>query len=265
MTRPIDPEPTRAPARPEAVKSAARTIDILEILAASEQPLSLTELQRELDVPKSSLHGLLRTLVARGWVQTDSRRTTYSVGLRALRAGATFLDRDPVVQVANAALTRLRTELDETVHLARLDGAEIVYLASRESPHFVRVSSRLGRRLPAHATALGKAVLAAMDPHEVATLLPTRLESLTPHTVTDFQVLRSELEDTRLRGWAREVEQTTLGLTCVAVAIPAWPTVDAVSCSIPLARATVEHLDVVVGALLKAAGEIAVMTRTRMS
>lgn len=249
--------------RPDAVKSAARTIDILELLSASENRLTLSELQRRLGVPKSSLHGLLRTLVDRGWVQTDKRGTGYAIGLSGLRAGAAFLDRDPVVQVSGPVLARLRRQLDETVHLARLDGSDMVYLASRESPHHLRVTSRIGRRLPAHATSLGKAVLSTMDPPAATARLPLRLGALTPLTVTDHELLREELAATRLRGWAHEKGQNTPGLACYAVAIPAHPATDAISCSVPLARITDEHELQIVDALTTAAGEISRLCRGR--
>ncbi|SCF45764.1 transcriptional regulator, IclR family [Micromonospora mirobrigensis] len=258
-----DVQPAGVSRRPESVKSADRTVDVLETLAANDGRLTFSELQRRLDVPKSSLHAILRTLVARGWVDTDERASAYGIGLRALRAGASFLDRDPVVQAAGTVLTRLRHHLDETVHLARLDGCDVVYLASRESQHHLRVASRIGRRLPAHATALGKALLAARTWEEVDRVLPHRLIALTDHTVTDRQTLREELSDTRVRGWAYEAEQNTPGLACVAVALPSSSSLDAVSCSIPLARATDAHLAEAVKAITAAASEISAMARVR--
>ncbi|RJQ68507.1 IclR family transcriptional regulator [Pseudonocardiaceae bacterium YIM PH 21723] len=246
-------------ARPESVKSADRTIDVLETLADTDGRLTLSELQRRLDVPKSSLHGILRTLQARNWVETDERGTAYGIGLRALRAGASYLDRDSVVQAAGSVLARLRRQLDETVHLARLDGADVVYLASRESPHHLRVLSRIGRRLPAHATALGKALLAGMPWEQVDDLLPLKPAALTELTVTDRDGLRDEWERNRVQGWAGEDGQNTPGLVCFAVAIPARPALDAISCSIPKTRLTEEHRVEVVEALIAAAEEIATL------
>lgn len=249
--------------RPDAVKSADRTVDVLEVLADSDRKLTLAELQRTLGVPKSSLHGLLRTLVGRGWVETDERGSAYGIGLRALRTGAAFLDRDPVVRAAVSVLARLRRQLDETVHLARLDGGDVVYLASRESQHHLRVMSRIGRRLPAHATALGKALLAHREWEEVTRLLPETLVPLTDLTVTDRDQLHAEWERTRLRGWAYEDGQNTPGLVCFAVAVPGTPVVDAISCSIPAHRVTDERPATVVAALLGAVEEIAALAGAR--
>lgn len=252
---------TRAPGR-EAVKSASRTIDILEVLAEKQGRLTLSELQRVLDVPKSSLYQLLQTLVARGWVETDERGTAYTIGLRALRVGGALLERDPVVQAVGPLLARVGKQLDETIHLGRLESADIVYLASRESEHHLRVSSRIGRRLPAHATALGKSLLAARPWNEVDALLPAELTAVTSKTVTDRAALQSELDDTRVRGWAIEREQTTLGLTCFAVAVPTHhPPINSLSCPIPLSRWTEEHQSEVVHALSACAIELAQLVR----
>lgn len=246
-----------------AVKSAYRTVDVIELLADSPGRLTLSELQRHLDVPKSSLHGLLRTLVARGWV--DQRGGRYGIGLRALRAGAAYLDGDPMVRSAGPLLAGLQRQLDETFHLARLDGADVVYLASRESQHHLRVISRIGRRLPAHATALGKALLATRDNAEVDALLPETLAAMTPDTVTSRQALHAELAEIRVRGWAFESGQNTPGLCCVAAAIPSGhpsghpgghPAEYALSCSIPLARLTDAHQRAVVAALTECADEL---------
>jgi DNA-binding IclR family transcriptional regulator len=239
----------------EPVKSAYRTVELLELLADTPDRLTLAELQRRLGVPKSSLHGLLHTLVARGWV--DESRGGYAIGLRALRIGAAYLDHDPMVRSAGPLLAGLQRQLDETIHLARLDGSDVVYLASRESQHHLRVVSRIGRRLPAHTTALGKALLAARSTAEVDSLLPETLVALTPDTVTDRRALHAELAETRLRGWAYESGQNTPGLCCFAVAIPSThPAAYALSCSIPLARLTDEHRRNVVTALTECADEL---------
>lgn len=245
-----------------AVKSAYRTIDVLETLARSGSGQTLGELQRRLQVPKSSLHGVLQTLVASGWVEVDARGTTYRVGLRALRVGTAYLDNDPLVQAAGQLLAQLRTEVDETVHLARLDGCDIVYLASQESSHHIRSVSRIGRRLPAHATALGKVLLAMRDSDEIEALLPAELEKLTPMTVVNRPELWAELEKVRACGYSFEVGQNTPGLGCLAVAVPGHhPATDALSCSIPLNRLNDAHSERVIAGLTSCADQLGQLVR----
>lgn len=242
------------PRHGEAVKSAYRTVELLELLADTPDRLTLAELQRRLGVPKSSLHGLLQTLLARGWVD---ERGGYGIGLRALRVGAAYLDRDPMVRAGGPLLAGLQRHLDETVHLARLDGADMVYLASRESQHHLRVVSPIGWRLPAHATALGKALLAARGTPEVDALLPEPLAALTSDTVTDRQALHAELGEIRLRGWAYEAGQSTPGLCSFAVAVPSsHPAVYALSCSLPLARLSDTRRPIIVSALAECADQL---------
>ena len=249
---------------PAAVKSADRTVELLELLARTNEPLTLSELQRELSYPKSSLFVLLRTLVARGWVETDRRGTGYSIGVRALLVGTSYLDRDPVIRAATRVLEDLRAEVNETVHLARLDGADVVYLASRESAHQLRLTSRVGRRLPAHATSLGKALLAGLTDNQVDVLLPPELTALTPLTLTDRKALFADLAVTRERGYAMERGENTPGLGCFAVALDSrHPAVDAISCSVPSVRLDdSDHASQVIDAVLRHAKELSMMLRT---
>jgi DNA-binding IclR family transcriptional regulator len=248
------------------VKSADRTVELLELLSRTSEPLTLSEIQRELSYPKSSLFVLLRTLVARGWVETDRRGTGYSIGVRALLVGTSYLDRDPVIRAATRVLEELRAEVNETVHLARLDGPDVVYLASRESAHQLRLTSRVGRRLPAHATSLGKALLAQRSDEEVDEILPAELAAITPQTLVDRKALFADLAATRERGYAVERGENTAGLGCFAVALdykyPA-PASEAISCSVPSVRLDdPEHAAQVAEAIVRHAQELGAILRT---
>lgn len=210
---------------------------MLEALAGASRRLSLGELARTLDIPKSSLHGILRTLHQRRWIQADETGTRFQLGIRALLIGATYVDTDPGVAGMQPTLDWIAEHTGETCHLGRLDGADIVYLAKRESRHPIRLYSAVGKRLPAHATALGKAVLAQRSPAEVDKLLPSPLPALTAKTVTDRDALHAELALIRQRGWADDHEQTMDGIRCWAVTVPtASPPQDAVSISVPTFR-----------------------------
>ncbi|MBW8486729.1 IclR family transcriptional regulator [Actinomadura parmotrematis] len=240
-----------------AVKSASRTLDVLELLSSAPDPRTLAEMAVLLEVPKSSLHGILRTMQARGWVEADGTGTRYRLGVRALLTGTAYVDGDDIVAITAAILDRLSEETGETVHLGRLDGPDVVYLAKRESTHAVRLYSAVGRRLPAHATALGKALLAAHDPGEVDRRLNWPLASLTPTTITDPAELHAELERVRARGYAADEGENTPDIRCVAVAL-AQPAagVNALSCSVPRTRASDERMAELAGALRRAARDI---------
>lgn len=250
----IPPTEDAGQAQAPQVKSAVRTLELLEFLATHEGSHSLTDIQRALGYPKSSLHALTRTLVHRGWVETDASGNLYRIGIRALLVGAAYIDTDVVVQLSRDTLDWLAAETGETVHLARLDRQDVVYLSTRASKHYLRPVARAGRRLPAYAASLGKALLAERSDAGVEDLLPDRLEPLTPNTIVTRPRLLADLRETRARGYAIDLEENTVGLRCLGVAlrVEAEP-IYAISLSVPVARMTPEHEERMVAALLHAA------------
>ena len=225
-----------------AVKSASRAVDLLEVLAArGDRPARLRELAEELQVPRSSMYALLKTLIERGWVRTDATGSLYGIGIRALLTGTSYLDTDPRVRAARPYLAEASEALGETVHLARLDRGDVVYLATRESHEYPRTLNRVGRRLPAHATALGKALLAERLDGQLP-LSDGPLRALTPHTHTDRDALLADLARVRERGYAVEREEGVEGIAGFGFALrDDSPATDAVSCSVPVGRLDEEH------------------------
>lgn len=240
------------------VKSAARTVEVLEFLAARQnRSVRLRELSEALGVPRSSLHALLRTLANHGWVRADSTGTLYGIGIRALLAGTSYLDSDPYMPLVLPFLDQLREQLDETFHFGRLDGSDIVYLATRESSQYLRPYSRVGRRLPAYATSLGKAILADHSATERDAHIPSHLDAVTAHTIVDRAQLDDELDRTRDRGYAIDDQENVLGLKCFAIPLPyANPATDAISASVPMARLDDQRELEIIAALRTIGGKI---------
>lgn len=133
-----------------------------------------------------------------------------------------------------------------------------MYLATRESSQYLRPYSRVGRRLPAYCTSLGKSILASIEPAERDDHVPAILAPVTPHTITDRATLDGELVTTRHRGYAVDNEENTLGLRCFAVALQyAQPATDAISASIPMARLTPAREGEIIDSLRQVADKIA--------
>jgi DNA-binding IclR family transcriptional regulator len=241
------------------VKSAERAVTIMEVLAGSAERLTHGELQERTGYPRSSLHALLRTLTALKWIESADGETAFGIGPHALLCGTAYLDRDPALPFAVRQLELLRAEVGFTTHYARLDAANVIYLATREATDSRRLHSRVGRQLPAYATALGKALLAELTPAEADRLLPAGgLQALTEHTVTSRAALHAELEEARRRGWAREREQNTPGLCCVAAPVTyRIPATDAISCSMPLTQVTAEEADKIAETVRRHSDELA--------
>jgi DNA-binding IclR family transcriptional regulator len=245
------------------VKSAERAVLILEALAGSNERLSLTQLQEITGYPRSSLYALLRTLSALKWVESPGGELAFGIGPRALLCGTSYLDRDPALPLATRQIEQLRTDISYTTHYARLDPPNVIYLASREATDSHRLTSRVGRQLPAHATALGLALLAELTPREVDRLLADdSQEQLTRSTITQRDQLHAELDETRKRGWALEREQNTPGLCCVAAPVTyRIPATDAISVSIPIAHVTDRELERAGEAVMRHATELAGILR----
>lgn len=219
------------------VKSAARTVELLELLAMRQnRPARLRELSEALGAPRSSIYALIRTLVEHGWVRTDPTGTQYSIGIRALLAGTTYLDTDPYLRIVQPHVNDLSVELDETIHFGRIDRGDIVYLATKESTKYIRPFSRVGRRLPAFSTAMGKSLLAERLDTGIEAHVPEERAPLTPNTLVDRDALIRDLELTRERGYAIDNEENYAGVKCYGFALRySRPATDAISCSVPAA------------------------------
>ncbi|GHH87364.1 IclR family transcriptional regulator [Streptomyces sulfonofaciens] len=238
------------------VKSAARTVELLEVLAArgGGRPARLQELAEGLGVPRSSMYALLQTLIARGWVRTDVTGSLYGIGIHALLTGTSYLDSDPWVRAVRPFLDEASDAVGETIHLGRLDGMNVAYLATRESHEYLRTISRVGRRLPAHVGALGKALLAQRPDEE---LPEGPYERFTPNTLTEREALVADLAEVRRRGYAVDREEGVEGIVGYGFALRyERPAVDAISCSVPVARVTPAHEERIVSVMRGIRGRI---------
>ena len=235
-----------------SVKSAGRVLEVLEELASSG-PRPMRALADLLGVPRSSMHALLRTMQHYGWVETDATGTLYGLGVRSLLAGSAYVDRDDIVVRTAPVLDTLAEKTGETVHLGRLEGNHVVYLAKRESIHPLRMFSSVGRRLSAFTTALGKCMLALLPDAELEAAVPQQLVPITPKTITDRDELLGDIRRVRSRGYAIDNEETALGLRCFAIALPQRGTTqDSISLSVPISRLDQEREEELIRFLFEA-------------
>ncbi|MCI2423505.1 IclR family transcriptional regulator [Saccharopolyspora sp. K220] len=200
------------------VKSADRALVILELLSRGRHRLS--DIAETLRLPLSSVHGLLGTLVHRGFAEFDQTTRTYGLGLKAWTVGQGYTGHRDIVGLALPLMEHLAQETGETVQLSRLDGIENVYIAIAESPQPMKLVSAVGMRLPAHAVGLGKALLAGLSDDElVRRYRDVELERFTENTVSEFAELLAEIGQTRSRGYAVDDEEYIIGCRCVAMPI----------------------------------------------
>lgn len=200
-----------------AVKTADRTLDLLEAFARIKEPLSLSELARQLGCPVSSCHGLIRTMKARGYLYLLQHRRRYYPTRRLLKVGAEIAAHDPLVERLVPALEALRRRTEETVILGHRQDDEIVYLHVLEGSQTIRYAASPGDRKPLHSSALGKAFLGVLDDGALAAFLERRhLERVTPNTITQADALIADVQRARRRGYFMTRGENVPDVTAVA-------------------------------------------------
>ena len=211
----------RQPRTGQLVPSVGRAVQILEALADGPPTATLAALSRRLALPRSSALALCNTLVTSGLMTRDSDGS-YRLGPGVVALSRAYLTQTDL-HTEFTRLTRGQSVLpEETLVLSVADGSDVVYIGRRIGSRPVAVSYELGLRLPAHCTASGKALLAALAPEEVRGMYgpKARLQSLTPQSITDVAVLIEDLAVTRERGYAVDNEELAPGMMCVGVAVP---------------------------------------------
>lgn len=220
------------------VESVDRILTILELMTADPTPKTYTELLRLTGLPRSSLHALLATLAERSWLSKSSLDRNYTLGAKTLETGAAYLRVSGISSVQHI-LDDVSGAIGEAVNLGMLEGREVVYLAVRRSPHPLAMRSAVGIRIPAHASAMGKALLATLSDSEIRLRMPDPLIRLARNTHTDIDALLEEVAQIRTRGHAVELEEATDGIGCIAVSVEtSAPNPLALSTSFPLSRYT---------------------------
>ncbi|WP_243339276.1 IclR family transcriptional regulator [Streptomyces sp. AP-93] len=194
-----------------------KTLRITEALTAFGGPHRLAELSAAAGVPKSSTYRILVSLVEQGYAVTDGEGS-YGVGLR-LRTLAAEVSADRPEGIVEL-LEFLQKCTGQAVHLALRSGNALTYIRTIESARSHRTSSRVGARIPLHATAIGKAVLAHLPPEEAEGILrATGMPALTRQTHTDREVLAAELRTVRLRGYAVDDQEYEPSVRCLGAPV----------------------------------------------
>jgi DNA-binding IclR family transcriptional regulator len=220
------------------VKSADRVMAVLDLVAENGS-LSFGEIAARLRLPKSSAHALLQTMHGRGYLDFDESSKLYRLGTRIWELANAHHGIEDLRTVMKPLMDGLVERTGETVQLAILEGVEAVYLEQSQSPHPMKLTSRAGVRLPAHTSAIGKALMASLDPEEAARRLDgASLPRLTDNTIGDVPTLLEELERVRHQGYSLDNEEFAVGLRCVAMPLvdAQGRTVAAMSVSMPTPR-----------------------------
>jgi DNA-binding IclR family transcriptional regulator len=201
------------------LSSVAAAIKLLKAFSEDETEFGISGLAKRLGLAKSTVHRLATTLVADGLLEQDPQSGQYRLGIALFRLGALVRRRMDVSNEARPFLFDLRKKTNETVHLAILDGSDIMYVYYLESTQAIRMRSDLGGRKPAYCTAEGQAILAFGPTEVVDRVVKNGLRARTPQTVTDVGKLLKVLALVRQRGYAMDDEESEIGMRCIAAPI----------------------------------------------
>ena len=204
-----------------AVPAVSRALDILELFL--ERPtLSAPQITEKLDLPRTTVHELVTTLTDRGYLEAvPGAPIRYRLGMRLFQLGSQFADRLDLVREAQDSAGVVAAACDETVHVAVLDGTTVVYVAKVDSTHPVRMVSAVGRRLPAHCTAVGKMLLSGLSDEALDARYPRshNLAAMTPNSINTPAKLRLHLETIRAAGVSYDDCESNEAVKCVAAGV----------------------------------------------
>lgn len=239
------------------VQSVDRAIGLLELLAQSGGGTSLTDLSARAGLNISTCHHLLATLMKAGYVAQVPGRRTYVLGARVLHLGQAFLRQVDLPRRAQPVLDRLNAATGEAVHLAVLQGDQVVTVAKSEARQAVRVDTGvIGSAEAPHATATGKAMLAWLPDDQVRRILGANgLARFTPNTIVDRDALIEDMRHIRRNGFAMDREEFQVGVICVGAAVRdhSGAVIGSLSASAPAFRADDAHLAQMRAAVIDAA------------
>jgi IclR family acetate operon transcriptional repressor len=244
-----------------SVGTLARGLDVLELFASANGELSQTEISEALGLPMPTVHRLVALLAERGWLDRDPASRRLRPGIEMVRLVPALMGGTRLSELTRPRLISLASELQETVNLAILQGAEIVYVLSESAGRVLTSHATVGMRLPAHCTALGKCLLAQLPDNVARVALGDEpYERRTDRTLTTWAALAKDLAAIRETGVSVSEQEYEVGLVSIAVPVR-WlhgPGTAAINVSLPATRASSEFRTELTERLLAAADDIGV-------
>jgi DNA-binding IclR family transcriptional regulator len=240
------------------INSLSRGLQILYLLAEETGPLGVTDIAGRLSVDPSTSYRLLATLEKHKFIRQESNKK-YTLGFGVVTIASALLRQIDVAAIATPYLRELMTSTGESAHVAIADGNRAAFVAQASAPGMLRVDNPLGSHEPLYCTAVGKALLAEAEPLRVRTLIGSApLTRYSPNTITNLEMLMTELQRTRDRGYGFDDEELHPGVRCIAAAVRdhSGAIVAAVGISAPASRLTRERTAALVAAVQQTAVDL---------
>jgi IclR family transcriptional regulator, KDG regulon repressor len=241
------------------IQSVERALKIMDLFDEHTTELKITEISEKMDLHKSTVHSLLKTLQEYSYINQNPENGKYRLGLKLAERGNLVISNMDISKVARNYLLALSEKTGQTVHLGILDGHEGVYIDKVEGKHSIIRYSRIGRRLPLHSTAIGKALLAYQTPVEIQRLLKDYpYQHQTTSTIMNEAVFLKEIEKIQQQGYAIDDQENEQGVRCAAVPIfnGKGQVLAAISISTLVSRVNDQELEVFIDLLKTACQEL---------
>ncbi|MDP6978677.1 MAG: IclR family transcriptional regulator [Myxococcota bacterium] len=206
-----------------SIQTVSNALRVLEVFS-DEDEIGVSDLSRRLGLHKNNVFRLLATLEENGYIEQSAKSERYRLGTGCLELGRAYSRSNPLLRTARPFLEALCEELGETVHIGTLRGFEVIHLDSEQPEQLVMTSSRVGQRLPAHNTALGKVMLGALDAagrqqYVAEVLAASGAERRTENSISDPHKFLEHVSHVALHGSAVDMEECEVGLRCVAAPV----------------------------------------------
>ncbi|MBC6407290.1 MAG: IclR family transcriptional regulator [Rhodobacteraceae bacterium] len=240
--------------------TVGKALDVLDQVAAFGRPVRFAELLERSPFPKATLYRFLQALTSQGMLSYDPDRQTYALGVRLVRLAHAAWTQSSLAPIARPYLDRLSADVGETVHLAQLDHAQVLYVDKRNAAEPVEMYSQAGRVGPAYCTGVGKAMLAFLgDDERERVIAQQSFHAFTPTTLDSREALCAELGEIRERGYAFDREEHETGIICVAMPIltETGRMLGALSVTVPTMRMDFDQLEALAPKLKATADYIA--------
>lgn len=243
------------------IQSIDRALRILDLFDEYETELKITDISERMQLHKSTVHSLLKTLQSRNYIEQNVENGKYRLGMKLFERGNLVIRSLDIRTISKKYLIDLSVKTGNTVHLVILDGKEGIYIDKVEGSSATVLYSRIGRRIPVHCSAVGKALVAHKNGVELNEILDGYVyKQHTPNTLTNENAFIAELEKVRSTGYAMDREENEPGITCLAV--PIWDhsgsVVAAMSMSQHSASVNDDKMDRTVQMLKEAANKISI-------
>ena len=204
----------------KSVQTLDRTLDIIELLALSREGMGVSEIAQKISLHKSTVHRLLNALAIRGYIEKDATSLQYRLGLKFIEISSLRLNHLELKTEASPTLRAMSETLDQVVHLAILDKAEVVYIEKLEPRTSLRMYSQIGRRIPVYCSALGKALVSDLGADKLRQLADSiSYKAFTERTLTSSTDFIHAVEITRQRGWGIDDGEYEIGIRCFGAPI----------------------------------------------